>query len=287
MKISPSPQKLSKVSTSVSFLISFALYAIGFGYFLLREDVPEPLAQAGTTKVTMSLASINTNSNTKTNAESAKPKEEPKEKPKKEEPKKEEPKKEVTKPKPKPKPKPTPKPKPEPTPKPKPEPKPEPKPKPKVEEVKKEEPKEEPKKEEAKEEAKEKSAPKQVTTKDIVKEKDKQEESNKTSEGATSEAQAYNPGVSNEFLMKIQTAISSKNRYPKMAQIRGIEGEVLVSFVINPDGSVTDIKVVKSNTTDILNHAALEAIKNAAHLFPKPEETVHLKIPIAYSLKED
>ncbi|EQD95320.1 hypothetical protein L931_01075, partial [Helicobacter pylori PZ5024] len=99
MKISPSPQKLSKVSTSVSFLISFALYAIGFGYFLLREDAPEPLAQAGTTKVTMSLASINTNSKVKTNAESAKPKEEPKEKPKKEEPKKE-----VTKPKPKPKP---------------------------------------------------------------------------------------------------------------------------------------------------------------------------------------
>ncbi len=264
MKISPSPRKLSRVSTSVSFLISFALYAIGFGYFLLREDAPEPLAQAGTTKVTMSLASINTNSNIKTNAESAKPKEEPKEKPKKEEPKKE-----VAKPKPKPKPKP------------------EPKPEPKVEEVKKEEPKEEPKKEEAKEEAKEKSAPKQVTTKDIVKEKDKQEESNKTSDGATSEAQAYNPGVSNEFLMKIQTAISSKNRYPKMAQIRGIEGEVLVSFVINPDGSVTDIKVVKSNTTDILNHAALEAIKSAAYLFPKPEETVHLKIPIAYSLKED
>ncbi|MGL2855078.1 energy transducer TonB, partial [Helicobacter pylori] len=73
MKISPSPQKLSKVSTSVSFLISFALYAIGFGYFLLREDAPEPLAQAGTTKVTMSLASINTNSKVKTNAESAKP----------------------------------------------------------------------------------------------------------------------------------------------------------------------------------------------------------------------
>ncbi|MCY0725451.1 hypothetical protein OVW19_27270, partial [Klebsiella pneumoniae] len=69
MKISPSPQKLSKVSTSVSFLISFALYAIGFGYFLLREEAPTPLAQAGTTKVTMSLASINTNSNTKTNAE--------------------------------------------------------------------------------------------------------------------------------------------------------------------------------------------------------------------------
>ncbi|MUU41074.1 energy transducer TonB [Helicobacter pylori] len=276
MKISPSPRKLSKVSTSVSFLISFALYAIGFGYFLLREDAPEPLAQAGTTKVTMSLASINTNSKVKTNAESAKPKEEPKE-----EPKKEEPKKEVTKPKPKPKPKP------EPKPKPKPESKPEPKPEPKVEEPKKEEPKEEPKKEEAKEETKEKSAPKQVTTKDIVKEKDKQEESNKTSDGATSEAQAYNPGVSNEFLMKIQTAISSKNRYPKMAQIRGIEGEVLVSFTINADGSVTDIKVVKSNTTDILNHAALEAIKSAAQLFPKPDETVHLKIPIAYSLKED
>ncbi|WP_104744581.1 energy transducer TonB family protein [Helicobacter acinonychis] len=285
MKTSLSPHKLSKFSSIIGFLSASILYTLGIGYFLLREDAPLPLAQAGNNKVTMSLASINTNANKKVNAESAK-KDEPK---KKEAPKKEAPKKEVTKPKHKPKSKHKPKPKPKPKPDPKIAPKPEPKPEPPKEEPKKEEPKEEPQKEEPKEEkkAKEESAPKEVTTKDVVKDTTKQEESNKTSEGATSEAQAYNPGVSNEFLTQIQTAISAKNRYPKMAQVRGIEGEILVSFVVNIDGSVTDIKVVKSNTTDILNHAALEAIKNAAPLFPKPKEVVHLKIPIAYSLKEE
>ncbi|AFI03469.1 energy transducer TonB family protein [Helicobacter cetorum] len=281
MKTSLSPHKLSKISTLTGFAITFVLYAGGLVYFLLREDAPMSLAQAGTTKVTMSLASINTNSNVKTNAESAKPKEA-------ELKKEEEPKKDKPKPKPKPKPTPKPKPKPKPTPKPKPKeelkPKPEPKPK---DEPKKEDKKEEaPKKDEPKKEEKE-EATKKATTKDLTKDKKKDEESNKTSEGATSEAQAYNPGVNDEFLMKIQMAISSKNRYPRTAQMRGIEGEVLVSFIVNVDGSVTDIKVVKSNTSEILNHAALEAVKSAASLFPKPEETVHLKIPIAYTLKED
>ncbi|WP_053830597.1 energy transducer TonB, partial [Helicobacter heilmannii] len=170
---------------------------------------------------------------------------------------------------PKPKPKSEPKPKPTPRPKPKEEPKPEPKPK--------EEPKPEPKKEEAK--AKDKDLNK--------KEPKKTQASNQTSQGAKTSSMAYNQGVSDAFLMKIQMAISSKNRYPRMAMIRGIEGEVLVEFVLNTDGTTTDIKISKSSGSDILNHAALQAVKEASRLFPIPKQSVRLRIPIAYTLKDE
>ncbi|EFX41709.1 siderophore-mediated iron transport protein [Helicobacter suis HS5] len=87
--------------------------------------------------------------------------------------------------------------------------------------------------------------------------------------------------------MQIQQAISSKNRYPRMAMARGIEGEVLVEFVLNANGSTEDIKISKSSGSDILNHAALQAVKEASKLFPAPKHTVRLRIPIAYTIKEE
>lgn len=72
-----------------------------------------------------------------------------------------------------------------------------------------------------------------------------------------------------------------------MAMIRGIEGEVFVEFVLNTDGNTTDIKIAKSSGSDILNHAALQAVKEASSLFPTPKQSVRLRIPIAYTLKDE
>ncbi|BEG57000.1 hypothetical protein NHP21005_06880 [Helicobacter sp. NHP21005] len=222
----------------------------------------------------MSLASIDTHAThlEHTQQVPTPPKQEPKPEPKP---------KPHPKPKPKPKPKPEPKPKPKPTPKPKPEPKPEPKPAPKPEPKPEPKPKEEPKPEPKKEE--------QAKAKDLDKKQEpkKTQESNQTSQGAKTSSMAYNQGVSDAFLMKIQMAISSKNRYPRMAMIRGIEGEVLVEFVLNTDGRTTDIKISKSSGSDILNHAALQAVKEASSLFPTPKQVVRIRIPIAYTLKDE
>lgn len=282
MKTSPSLQKKSKFSTRVSFAITAVFYVIGLLVIFLNRDKIDKidsLAQSGNMTMTMSLASINTHSAHLQHTEVAQvaPKQKPKPKPKPK-PKRQE----------KPKPKPIEKPKPKPEPKPKPVEKPRPKPEPKPKEViKKEEPakeKEEPKqatKEPAHEkvtEAKTKEPPKEI--------KKKKEESNKTTEGAQANQLAYNQGVSDEFLMKVQMAISAKNRYPRMAMVRGIEGEVLVEFILNVDGSTTNIKISKSSGSDLLNHAALQAVKEASRHFPTPKQTVRLRIPIAYTLKE-
>ncbi|WP_104705785.1 energy transducer TonB [Helicobacter suis] len=264
MKTSPSLQKKSKSATWISFFITLILYAGALWAFFSNSNHIQKIAQAGTQSVTMSLASINTHANHLSHAKQApqvqeKPKDKPKEQPK---------------PKPKPKPKPQEKPKPEP----KVQEKPKPEPKPKVEE-----------KPQPKQETKPKEAPPQKAppAKEPPKEKPKKvEQSNQTAEGAKASL-AYNQGVSDAFLMQIQQAISSKNRYPRMAMARGIEGEVLVEFVLNANGSTEDIKISKSSGSDILNHAALQAVKEASKLFPAPKHTVRLRIPIAYTIKEE
>ncbi|WP_158652637.1 hypothetical protein [Helicobacter ailurogastricus] len=61
MKTSPSPQKKSRSSTSISFVITAVLYALGIGvFFASHPDHIERLAQAGNQSITMSLASIDT-----------------------------------------------------------------------------------------------------------------------------------------------------------------------------------------------------------------------------------
>ncbi|PAF47329.1 hypothetical protein BKH46_04400 [Helicobacter sp. 12S02634-8] len=161
---------------------------------------------------------------------------------------------------PKPKTKPKPKPKPKPTPK-----KPAPKPVKEEPEVKPEE------------------DVKEVSQQDTPDEK--QEASNTTSEGAQAEALAYNEGVSDEFLAKIQSAISKKNKYPRIARIRGLEGEVIIEFILNEDGSMQGLKIIQSTAGDILNDNALKAVLSASKDFPLPKQRVRIKIPIAYTLR--
>lgn len=48
--------------------------------------------------------------------------------------------------------------------------------------------------------------------------------------------------------------------YPGRALQRGIQGEVLASFTINPDGSLTDIKIVEASPAQIFERAVLEAL---------------------------
>ncbi|HSF55431.1 MAG TPA: energy transducer TonB [Algoriphagus sp.] len=50
--------------------------------------------------------------------------------------------------------------------------------------------------------------------------------------------------------------------YPKQAQKLGIEGTVLLRFVINTDGSIQDVEVVRS-VDPFLDKAAMEVIQNS------------------------
>lgn len=55
--------------------------------------------------------------------------------------------------------------------------------------------------------------------------------------------------------------IEEETNYPASAKNKGIEGKVVVTFVIDVNGEVTDPKVVKS-VSDVLDKEALRVVKS-------------------------
>lgn len=66
-------------------------------------------------------------------------------------------------------------------------------------------------------------------------------------------------------LMRIERA----KKYPKETDGTYKEGLVILSFVINPDGTISNLKIVKPCPYKTLNEAALQAVRDSVP-FPKP-----------------
>lgn len=66
--------------------------------------------------------------------------------------------------------------------------------------------------------------------------------------------------------------------------MRGLEGEVMVEFILNSDGSLEGLKILQSNASEILNKTALKAVSEAHKNFPTPKQKVRIKVPIIYNL---
>lgn len=79
--------------------------------------------------------------------------------------------------------------------------------------------------------------------------------------------------TSSSYLDMVRLKIGSHKIYPNIARIMQIEGRVTISFIILPAGNVKFVKVVKSSKFEILDQAALNAVKNAS---PFPRPPVHL-----------
>ena len=81
--------------------------------------------------------------------------------------------------------------------------------------------------------------------------------------------------------------VAELKRYPSSARLNGQEGKVILKAVIRSDGHLAEVSVQKSSGHQILDAAAMEAVKLACplhmkHAIGKPEIVVSL--PIVYSL---
>ncbi len=82
--------------------------------------------------------------------------------------------------------------------------------------------------------------------------------------------------------------IESKKYYPKRLQKMRKEGDVLVAFTLNRNGSVKGVEVLNVKGSSLFKKAALKAIQSAA-LFPSfpqesSRETWSFKVPLSYRL---
>lgn len=91
------------------------------------------------------------------------------------------------------------------------------------------------------------------------------------------------------FKAMVRTKIEQTKFYPQWVRQRGFEGTVGVRFVIQSDGSVNDVKVVRPCHCEILNRAACEAITKAAPFNPRPGELegkeMVMEIDISFKLE--
>jgi periplasmic protein TonB len=81
--------------------------------------------------------------------------------------------------------------------------------------------------------------------------------------------------------------VAELKRYPNSARMNGQEGKVILKAVIQSDGQLADVFVLKSSGYAALDIAAMEAVKLACplhmkHAIGKPQIVVSL--PIVYSL---
>ena len=82
--------------------------------------------------------------------------------------------------------------------------------------------------------------------------------------------------------------IESKKYYPKRLQKMRKEGDVLVAFTLNRNGSVQMVEVLNVKGSSLFKKAALKAVQSAA-LFPSfpqdsSRETWSFKVPLSYRL---
>lgn len=91
-----------------------------------------------------------------------------------------------------------------------------------------------------------------------------------------------------DYLDMVRLKIESRKAYPKISQLRNIEGLVMVEFVIKSDGGVSALKVVNGSGDESLDQAAILAVQNAVPFSSPPENffngPVRIMVPIMFEL---
>lgn len=86
----------------------------------------------------------------------------------------------------------------------------------------------------------------------------------------------------------LRQAIEANKFYPKRASRMRREGSVIVDFSVDRDGRIRDVRVHRSSGTQMLDQAAVEAVRRLGRFRPIPEEIPRdlwsLQIPMDYKL---
>jgi len=124
--------------------------------------------------------------------------------------------------------------------------------------------------------------------------KDLQAQTNKSVEGPSkptssltdeSRRLALEESFLTERLSVISNIVQRRINYPPIARRMGWEGRVLIGFVLEPNGDIRDLKVLKSCGYEVLDKEALDAIRRSYKDFPKPPVSVVIKLPINFRLE--
>jgi len=82
-------------------------------------------------------------------------------------------------------------------------------------------------------------------------------------------------------LTSVRAGIARVLVYPPQARRNGIEGKVVVEFVLLADGGIRDLVLLAGSGFPVLDAAALAAVRGAAP-YPPPGVDVRIVVPVAF-----
>lgn len=90
------------------------------------------------------------------------------------------------------------------------------------------------------------------------------------------------------YLALIRQRIEKFKKYPLSARMKQLEGEVTIGFVLKSGGEAQQLAVRKSSGREILDQAALTAVREASPLPPPPAALLpgmrNMEITIVFTL---
>ncbi|MFT7860080.1 MAG: energy transducer TonB [Sulfurimonas sp.] len=89
----------------------------------------------------------------------------------------------------------------------------------------------------------------------------------------------------NSQLALIRSLIQNALKYPAIAKRLHLEGVVTVSFSLSTTGEVSNLQLIQSSNSSVLDKRALQTVSSLDGEFPHLDKKVDLKIPIAFSLQ--
>jgi TonB family protein len=93
-----------------------------------------------------------------------------------------------------------------------------------------------------------------------------------------------------QYRLEMARKLSRAWKYPEKARVTGEQGVAVLKISINPDGSVSEVNIISSSGSAILDEAALLAAKSAAPFGQLPATDLtqlHIFIKFLYELKYD
>ena len=89
-------------------------------------------------------------------------------------------------------------------------------------------------------------------------------------------------------MMAMMEFLQDNMKYPADAEKQKVQGKVMVSFIVETDGSISDVKVMK-NVFPSLDAEAIRVVKAMPRWTPGKQKgkvvRVHFSLPITYRLK--
>jgi protein TonB len=106
---------------------------------------------------------------------------------------------------------------------------------------------------------------------------------------ANSDVKNAGEAALNDFSNTLARHIAKFKMYPKIAQMRGWQGDIVLEVKLNGDGALISSKIIKGSGFDVLDNEGLEMVKRASP-FPLPPEILKGKsftilVPIRFKLE--